>query len=516
MPPSSTEIPATSPKGPSDAAILAGFALFNAVLRYALIGINAGEYTDGIIQIVQFDLPRTFWPPLYPALIQGLVALGVEPIPAGRLISWAASVLLVFPMWSIARAWGGRRTALFALALYSASPVALRWSIRVMTDMPFALFFMLACAGLLSWRGGESARREAGEMRSSRVAWATLLAVAATMTRYQGLMLAPLTLWAAGMAWRGRARGRWAAVAAQIVWLALPIYLATQRFGHIEQIVSRQSPSVWATLLNYWYCFEMFLFLAPYVLTLPVFVFFAIGIVQPPPEEEARRPAIALKPLFLYVALAVLCSQSVFQSFQSRYLLPSIPFALICAGAGMARAERFLMAHGRRGRAAFFAAVTVTVCVSAGFALASVSLQRGAFGDIFAAGRRIREMHLAPGTRIFSNETYTHANGVKLAFASGRAVELIPEVEGRPERMPPGSIIAVHTAYGGPQETARLLGRLRDRYNVEPIQDGRFVSRLVPLLPDIMEEPLTHQNPLAWLLRYRSQYFETMLLVVKS
>ena len=36
-------------------------------------------------------------------------------------------------------------------------------------------------------------------------------------------------------------------------------------------------------------------------------------------------------------------------------------------------------------------------------------------------------------------------------------------------------------------------------------------SWVVPLLPDIMERPGTHQNPMAWMLRYRKQHFRTTI-----
>ena len=85
--------------------------------------------------------------------------------------------------------------------------------------------------------------------------------------------------------------------------------------------------------------------------------------------------------------------------------------------------------------------------------------------------------------------------------------------------MPPGSVVAVHSAYaGGFEGQARFIRFLRGSfgYNLRPLEKGIFTSWLVPLLPDIMEEPLTHQNPLAWLLRYRRQDFRTELFVVEK
>jgi hypothetical protein len=84
--------------------------------------------------------------------------------------------------------------------------------------------------------------------------------------------------------------------------------------------------------------------------------------------------------------------------------------------------------------------------------------------------------------------------------------------------MPAGSIVVIHSAYAGGLMGQEMMARgLRERfgYGLEPLPGGVFESWLVPLLPDIMEEPLTHQNPLAWLLRYKTQQFRTEVFRVK-
>jgi len=553
--------PLVENKAPSDGAVLAGFLIFNALFRFFLLRLNGGEYTDGILQIAQFQRHDSFWPPLYTALVWAVRACGVEPIMAGRFVSWAASVLLILPLWYVARSWGGRRAALFTAALYTASPSALRWSLRVMTDMPFAFLFHLACAGLLGyWACGREEEGFSARRSGTRVAWITVVAVLATLTRYQGLLLAPLVLIALLQAWRRRAPGWRTAALAQGLWLALPVWFHFQRFEHAKQVVERAPEGFWAwsTLVNYWYTFEMFVFLIPYFLTLPVCIFFLYGVFRgPAPGEDAAatgagdgRCAMPVRGLLLYAALVVLAAQSVFQSFQSRYLLPLVPLALTCAGVGMARMERhFAAGRGAGGGLArcrpwghgtVLAFTGITLVWSLGFALASVFLQRGAFADVFEAGRYIRALNLPPTTPVFSNETYKpRINGVKLAFAAGRPVEIIPEIvslgqvgrvgqvgpggpafqAGGATRMPPGSVVAVHSAYaGGFEGQARFIRFLRGSfgYNLRPLEKGIFTSWLVPLLPDIMEEPLTHQNPLAWLLRYRRQDFRTELFVVEK
>ena len=560
---------------PSDGALLAGFLVFNGLFRLALIRLNTGEYTDGILQITQFERSDSFWPPLYAALVHVLEGAGLSGIAAGRLISWAASLLLILPLWRAARAWGGRRCAFFTLILYTVSPEALRWSLRVMTDMLFTCLFHLACGALLALRMRDAATSLDGDQRAPdalpgagsdpqdpgrsagwAIVWITVLSVLAALTRYHGLMLLPLVVWEVVRIWRRdrvgrgdrvrrrdrvgrrdrvrreRSPGRWAAALAQMLWITLPAWLLYQRFGHVAQVAERQADNLGATLLNYWYTFEMFLFIIPYVMTLPVFLFFVVGVVRgtgkDPLAPRQARP-VSVRALLLYAALAVLIAQSVFQSFQTRYLLPLLPLALTCAGAGMAHMESALSRHGRLGHRVILALVGLTVVWSLGFGLASVCLQRQAFGDVFEAGKAIRvNTGLSREARVYSNEIYKPAMvGVKLAYAAGRTVEMIPEWpylsdwarRGGPlpqdvPRMAPGSVVAIHSAYGGPSAQSALLRLLGERYDLRPLGRGSFQASIVPLLPDIMEEPLTHQNPLAWLLRYQRQQFSTLLFVV--
>lgn len=138
----------------------------------------------------------------------------------------------------------------------------------------------------------------------------------------------------------------------------------------------------------------------------------------------------------------------------------------------------------------------------------------------------MRNLNLPAQTRLYTNETYKpHINGVKVAFAAKHPAMLVPEVaspEARAHidlsRMPSGSVVVLSSAYaGGLQGLQMQIQVLREKYgyDLQPLPNALFESTLVPLLPDIMEEPGTHQNPLAWLLRYVPQHFQTEVFVVK-
>ncbi len=557
-------------KTPGDGTLLLALMGVHALVRLALLNVNQGEYTDGILQLTQFERTDSFWPPLYTALVWLLRMVGIEALTAGRLVSVAASVVLLPALWWTARAWSGRRSALFAGLLYTVSPVAMRWSIRVMTDMTFVCLFQWACAAvLLLWsRRANDPSGEASLAASARTNWEetlrrrpaltliglTALSVLATLTRYQGLLFAPLVAMTLAALWLGRlpvAGGRpqraWGTLAAQLAWLALPAWLVFQRFGHVQQVASRVPPGdFWAVAATYWGRFEMFLYLTPYILTLPVFVFFMAGLLgQPTPsasESENRDRNLPLRPLFFYCSVCILTAQTAFLSFQERYLMPLLPFALICAGAGMARCERFFAQWGKRGHPIFLALVSLTLCWSFGFGLLSVALQRGAFADLYDAGRYLRNLtDLPTDAPIYTTESYgPHAGmeGIHLSFVSGRKARPIPEknswmqgLQPPPNlpRMEPGSIVVVDSrnilgwdAYAAPADPAQGFRRywnfiqfLQTRYRLRLLKDAEFTHGTVPLLPDILGAG-GEQSEAAWLMRYQKQMFKTCVFVVEE
>ncbi|HNY27586.1 MAG TPA: glycosyltransferase family 39 protein [Candidatus Sumerlaeota bacterium] len=550
------------PRTPGDGTLLLTLMGVHTLLRLALLNVNQGEYTDGILQLTQFERTDSFWPPLYTALVWLPRLCGLEALTAGRLVSVAASVALLPALWRTARTWAGRRSALFAGILYTVSPVVMRWSIRVMTDMTFVCLFQWACAAvLLLWSRGntqnpsESAlspsspavKRNGQEPLRQRpgltLTGLTLLSVLATLTRYQGLLLAPVVAVTFVALWLGRlpaARGQrhrpWGALAAQLTWLALPAWLLFQRFGHIQQVANRVPPGdLWTVVTTYWGRFEMFLYLTPYILTLPVFVFFMAGLLTKPASaqtKEATSP-LPLRRFFLYCSVCVLVAQTAFLSFQERYLLPLLPFAFICAGAGMARSEEALTQWGKRGHTVFQALVLLTVCWSFGFGLLAIALQRGAFADLYDAGHYLRSLtDLPPDTRIYTTESYgpnPGMEGIHLAFVSGRKALPLLGKTGDLAQMAPGSLVVIDSRSiqgwdpsAPPTDPAQGFGRyqnfiqyLKTRYNLKLLRDAEFTHSTIPLLPDIMGAG-GEQSETAWLARYQQQMFKTCIFVVEA
>ena len=76
------------------------------------------------------------------------------------------------------------------------------------------------------------------------------------------------------------------------------------------------------------------------------------------------------------------------------------------------------------------------------------------------------------------------------------------------------SYVVLHSAYGGMTSYQGAVRALESIYDVR-IEEV-FGAWIIPLLPDIMEEPGTHQNPAAWFFRYRRQEFETVILQIRG
>ena len=135
---------------------------------------------------------------------------------------------------------------------------------------------------------------------------------------------------------------------------------------------------------------------------------------------------------------------------------------------------------------------------------------KGVFGDIKSAGIFIKD-NIPEEKLIFSNEIYKpQITGNKLSFWSKRRINFIDNLKG----LPPSSILVLHSAYGGMKNYQETKKMLLHYYNLKVLRT--FNSELVPLLPEVMEEPFAHQNPTAWVFRYIPQHFETTIYEIIS
>lgn len=474
------------------------FIIIGAAIKLPLMLINQAEYTDGILQLTQLRDERgsgAIWPPLY-TLLTWPLSLIMTPVWSGRTVSTLFSIAGVIPLYLLTRRAFGLRAAVFAALVYTAAPVVLRWSPRVMTEAPFCFFFWFACERLITAQG---ARNQTDADRA--LAWASLLGMLAALTRYQGMLLALPPLAIAAFHWRTRGFIPWRGLLSLGFYAAAPAWMIATGTIHGTQFAERAGPSPWMIfLLNA----EPFVLYSAYFLTYPVAVLAIIGLVK-----GRARPRFVVLPLTLYVALVLLVAQSLFSSFQERYMLPVYGLLFVWAGLGMAIADHQLRHNWPRLRP-WIPILTVTWSL---FIAALVLVGgRQVFGDIRDAARHARELTAeSPGRTVYTNEIYREERpgepriaGDKVAYyLRDEPVYLDPGHYRFEKRLEPGSLVLLSSAYGAEMQRERLAFF----YELEEL--ARYQSIVIPIFPDIMSIPGTAQNPSAWLYRYTPQEFET-------
>lgn len=495
----------------ADWAYLAAFVAANLILRYALLGINQAEYTDGILQITVLENQAGLYPPLY-----GLLAMLVEPLAgtremAGRTISAVAASLALVPVYLITVSLGRPCAARFSALFYTLCPLVLRWSVRVMTD---ALFLCLSSFALLSmWYAYEERRR------FSRADWwlaaASLFAGFSALTRYQGALLAVLLLaeyLILILRWRVLP---WRSIAFSVVWFLLPAWIVSHGFVHQTQFSERTAPQWIATLLAWLNLAESFVLIFPYYVGWPIFLFAMVGLWRVNWSEGDKRHLLVL---WVSWGALLLILQSVFGSFQYRYLMPVFPFVIALAGAGASYLELKWIERGRPWL--FTSLLTLALAYLVLFSSAVLIFQRQAFGDQRAAAEFIRTK-VPRGTAVISNERYGNFSAlgcVKLSYWSGRPVEPIHEYLPRrpeaplPKTIPPGSYVVLGNAYGGDEYLDYLAATLTYYYHMR--YAASYDSTVYPLMDDVMAMPMFNQNPLGWVMRYTPQLFSTHVYIV--
>ena len=516
---------------PRHTLFLLAFAGLNIFWRALFLPVNQSAYTDGILQIDMFRQGVSYWPPVY-ALLTRLVAwipgLGLEG--GGRLVSFLCGVLVLWPLMAITRRLFGLRAAFWAMAAWTVTPLALQWSLQVMTDMPFTLFWLATLAAALiaiecvlpgMFPNPEAAGPANAVKGTQWLLIASFCGALATLTRYQGILLiAPLALaaWRIGRIGRAlpgrRALNSWITL---LPWLAVPVW-ALQGIrslqNHAQQIGARTGMGTWDTLVNYLYLFEEFLLKSPYFLTYGLFGFLLYGLFRIQWGTARLRWSGWV---CLYLGLAIFAMQAVFMSYQARYLLPLVPLACIFTGHGIAVWER----HNQGRPLIFWGLVLPTLGWGLAFSALVAVYQGNPFKDIKSAAQYVGEK-IPAGRRVFSNETYNRElnRPVKVGFwAGGREIlfvdpiRLLMEPASNPLR--PGDIIVLSSYNVANLELYNQIRReLLKRAPAHELK--KFARFAYPLITDIMQEGGTAQNPLAWELRYQPQYYETTILEVEG
>lgn len=518
----------------------------NFIWRLVWLPFNQGASTDGILQLMAFERGESLWPPLFTLLAHGLgwiPGLGLEG--AGRFISILAGSLAVVPIEFIGRKLFGLRAAIFGALCYTFTPIPLRWGVAPQNDSLFMALWM-AClaasmmASILVWpelfdQGKEKSKSNI-EGGTRWLMLASLLGVLASLTRYQGVILLPavfLVIRAVDAARKkadADAKPKMNPWSALLPWIIIVAWFAFAGRGAVAtqvQTMSTRSGAPGAGLLagviNFWYMLEQFVLMSPYFVTYGIFGFFIYGLTRINFATKRLTNSVLIAAM---LTAAILVLQSSFHAYQSRYLLPIIPIICLLAGHGLAVWEKRCKDKDTR----FYALAGATFAFAIFFSSLVGAFNGRTFMDMKQAGQWLKK-NAPANAKIYAIEAYQGFDPAKLEFWSGRR-----DIERYQLQydLNPGDFIVLPSFYGswgigkggagGYTSHRELLDYIKKRETGEIAAEAtvlhpakqveKFSYSTFPLLPDIMEEPLTHTNPLAWYLRYRRQTYETIILKV--
>ena len=131
-----------------------------------------------------FSVPHEAWPPLHFYLIAAALLVGKDPVLAPILMTMLFSAGTAVVLYAMIRREWGEAPALFVAGAWMFYPVALRYSVMAVSEIPFAFFISLTMLQLFK------ARAEDGGWRSAL--WAGFWLTMAGAVRFEAWMLIPL------------------------------------------------------------------------------------------------------------------------------------------------------------------------------------------------------------------------------------------------------------------------------------------------------------------------------------
>jgi hypothetical protein len=173
--------------------------------------------------------------PLYPLLIRGLHALGLDAGTAAITISWLAGAVAAVLVYLLGKALGSRRVGYALVVLFCAQPM----SVVLAMGYSEALFSALVIGMLYAAHRGA-------------FLWAGVLGLGAALTRPTGLAAALALAAAAALALRQRAYGWRPVIGAVIALAGVPGYLlwVAARVGSLSAWFAIQTAG-WGTTFDY-------------------------------------------------------------------------------------------------------------------------------------------------------------------------------------------------------------------------------------------------------------------------
>jgi 4-amino-4-deoxy-L-arabinose transferase-like glycosyltransferase len=480
------------PRTITDAQWFVFLAFMALITRLPMLGVAKAETTDGIYCLTYFA--PNFVPndrfvifPGYPFLLHLLQLAGVEGVWGGRALAALASALLLIPLWRFARRWMSSEMTGIVCTMALFAPLLWQWSLKVMPDTLFLLFFWTALESLAS----------AQEKNSPR-AWllACLAGAASACTRPEGYLLVP---WLWSVSESLGIEGRWKRRALlALAWVG-PLAFLLPKFGLILDAY-REGAGINPILPHRFFLMVNFFKHLYTYLTQPVYVFtpLILGASFLGLGKMARREGPegqAFRRILLQVYFLLFVSRLFPVSYQDRYLLPFLPLVLVSAGYEL---ELFFGKWENAAKpvwsmliknGALTAMLAWCVIYSTGVQIS----QNDSFGDVKRSAEFLKT--LPPDAVIYSDEI------PKTQYWSGRPLKLVT----LPFTPPQGSYVLLHSFY------TNRLGFV-DQHMREGL-GGRVIhqesSMVVPLLTDVMEDSSLQNRCEATAFRFEPQFFTT-------
>ena len=210
-------------------------AFMGLLTRVATLRTASAETTDGILCLTYFSpdivqTPRFLILPGYPALVWLGEHWGMPGWLWGRIVSALAGILFLIPLWKFARRWVPEEMSGIICAMAIFSPLLWQWSLKVMPDTLFLLFF---------WWSLERLTAAEIDQNDSAWWWSCLTGAAAALTRAEGVLLFPW-LMAVGLGLSKAGTGK-RSLGLLLVW-AGPLYFLSQK---LALLLSRPSRRGW-------------------------------------------------------------------------------------------------------------------------------------------------------------------------------------------------------------------------------------------------------------------------------
>jgi Gpi18-like mannosyltransferase len=484
--------------------------VISIITKISCLFLNSAEYTDGIIQLQLWNSPVVFFPPGYSSAVWFVNLVIPNLLISGRIVSIIASIISIWVFYKLAiLVLNDKNQAFWATVFFSLSPIYNRWSIRVMTDSLFLLFF------IISFYYSVYVLIKRKNTIIQLIFWSGI----ASLVRYQGFFFIPIILF--GIYRLIASEQKYVSFRSLILglvsltpWIILIWWMNFKGFGHTNQFVERASYGFLITLAVYWQMFENFILYWPWAVSYSLCILGGIGLYTFCFGDKDNKYFFYYSCITVIVFLVV---QSCFLSFQYRYLLPLVPLWCLFAAKGLNVFEENLTNQTIINSLKF---IVISNLVLMTFSV--LYFQRNTFGEIAESARFLNSAKfqriISKENRIISDEIYReNVYNVKMDFFANldepfdRKIHYI-----RLTKPKVGDVIILHNSYSDLELEKKILD---EKFEYSVIQKwDNFVT--IPLLPDIMvfppKFPLT-SNPPCMAFRFTPQnYYAVVLQITKE